>query len=63
MNIRRTKKLTTIGMLCALAYVTVMVGRIPLVLFLKYDHIGVLLVALLMIITCVLLILSFNNLI
>ena len=37
MNISKTKKLTTIGMLCAIAYVTVMVGRIPLVLFLKYD--------------------------
>lgn len=38
MNISKTKKLTTIGMLCALAYVAVVVGRIPLVLFLKYDH-------------------------
>ena len=37
MNISRTKKLTTIGMLCALAYVTMLVGRIPLILFLKYD--------------------------
>lgn len=37
MNISKTKKLTTIGMLCALAYVTVVVGRVPLVLFLKYD--------------------------
>ena len=37
MNISKTKKLTTIGMLCALAYVAVAVGRIPLVLFLKYD--------------------------
>lgn len=33
----KTKKLTTIGMLCALAYVVAVVGRIPLVLFLKYD--------------------------
>lgn len=33
----KTKKLTTIGMLCAFAYVTAVVGRIPLVLFLKYD--------------------------
>lgn len=33
----KTKKLVTIGMLCALAYVAVLVGRIPLVLFLKYD--------------------------
>ncbi len=37
MNISKTRKLTTIGMLCALAYVAVVVGRIPLVLFLKYD--------------------------
>ena len=37
MNISKTKKLVTIGMLCALAYVAVVVGRIPLVLFLKYD--------------------------
>lgn len=37
MNISKTKKLTTIGMLCAIAYVAVVVGRIPLVLFLKYD--------------------------
>lgn len=33
----RTKKLVTVGMLCALAYVAVAVGRIPVVLFLKYD--------------------------
>ena len=37
MNISKTKKLTTIGMLCALAYIAAAVGRIPLVLFLKYD--------------------------
>lgn len=37
MNINKAKKLTTIGMLCALAYVAAVVGRIPLVLFLKYD--------------------------
>ena len=37
MNINKTKKLTTISMLCALAYVAVIVGRIPLVVFLKYD--------------------------
>ena len=37
MNISKTKKLTTIGMLCALAYVAAVVGRIPLVLFLRYD--------------------------
>lgn len=33
----RTRKLTTVGMLCALAYVAVAFGRIPVVLFLKYD--------------------------
>lgn len=37
MNIRKTKKLTTIAMLCAFAYVAAVVGRVPLVLFLKYD--------------------------
>lgn len=34
---QRTKKITTVGMLCALAYIAVVFGRIPLVLFLKYD--------------------------
>lgn len=33
----KTKKLTTIGMLCALAYAATLIGRVPLVLFLKYD--------------------------
>ena len=37
MNNSKTKKLTTISMLCALAYAAVAIGRIPLVLFLKYD--------------------------
>ena len=37
MNINKAKRLTTIGMLCALAYVAAAVGRVPLVLFLKYD--------------------------
>ena len=37
MNIKKTKKLTTTAMLCALAYITVLFGRIPVVLFLKYD--------------------------
>ena len=37
MNIGKTKRLTTIGMLCALAYAAVVVGRIPIILFLKYD--------------------------
>lgn len=33
----KTKKMTTYAMLCALAYVAVVVGRVPVVLFLKYD--------------------------
>ena len=33
----KTKKLATIGMLCAMSYIAVAVGRIPIVLFLKYD--------------------------
>ena len=33
----KMKKLTTAGMLCAFAYVAAVTGRIPLVLFLKYD--------------------------
>lgn len=33
----KTKKLTTVGMLCAFAYAAAVIGRIPLVLFLKYD--------------------------
>lgn len=33
----RTKKLTTLAMLCAFAYVIMVIGRIPIVLFLKYD--------------------------
>ena len=37
MNISKTKKLATIGMLCTLAYAAAVVGRIPLVLFLRYD--------------------------
>lgn len=32
-----TKKLVTMGMLAAIAYVVMLVGRIPVVLFLKYD--------------------------
>lgn len=34
---QKTRKLTTIGMLCALAYIVVAFVRIPLVLFLKYE--------------------------
>jgi len=34
---QKTKKLTTIGVLCALSYAATAVGRVPLVLFLKYD--------------------------
>ena len=37
MKMSKTKKLTTIGMLCALSYAAVVIGRIPIVLFLKYD--------------------------
>lgn len=33
----KTKKITTVAMLCALAYFAVAFGRIPLILFLKYD--------------------------
>lgn len=33
----RTKKLTTMAMLAALAYLVMVVGRIPIVMFLKYD--------------------------
>lgn len=32
-----TRKLTTTGILCALAYTAAAVGRVPMVLFLKYD--------------------------
>lgn len=33
----KTKKLTMLAMICAFAYVVMVVGRIPVVLFLKYD--------------------------
>lgn len=33
----RTKKLVTLAMMAAIAYVVMYVGRIPIVLFLKYD--------------------------
>lgn len=33
----KTKKLTTVGMFCTVAYAATVFGRIPLVLFLKYD--------------------------
>lgn len=33
----RTKKLTMVAMLCAIAYVVVVIARIPVVLFLKYE--------------------------
>ena len=51
-----TKKITTTAMLAAIAYVVVAVGRIPVVLFLKYDPKDI-------IITCILLILSLNGII
>lgn len=34
---QKTKKLTVTAMLCALSYVVTAVGRVPIVLFLKYD--------------------------
>lgn len=37
MNISKTKKLSTTAMLCTLAYIAAVFGRIPIVLFLKYD--------------------------
>ena len=33
----KTKKLVTLAMLCAVAYTLMLVGRVPVVLFLKYD--------------------------
>lgn len=33
----KTKKITTTAMLCAMAYIMAMIGRVPVVLFLKYD--------------------------
>lgn len=33
----KTKIVTLVGMLCAIAYVVMAIGRIPIVLFLKYD--------------------------
>lgn len=33
----RVRKMTQIGMLCAISYLVMVVGRIPIVLFLKYD--------------------------
>lgn len=33
----KAKKITTIAMLCAITYIVMAVGRIPVILFLKYD--------------------------
>ena len=33
----KTRQLTTVAMLCAISYVAMLVGRVPVVLFLKYD--------------------------
>ena len=33
----KTKKITALGMLCALAYAAAAAGRVPVVLFLKYE--------------------------
>lgn len=32
-----TKKLTAVAMLCTISYIVMVIGRIPIVLFLKYD--------------------------
>lgn len=34
---KNVRKITMIGMLCAIAYAVMVVGRVPIVLFLKYD--------------------------
>ena len=44
MKEKKIKELTTTGMLCALAYAAAVFGRIPLVLFLKYDSKDVIIV-------------------
>lgn len=33
----KTRRITTIAMLCAISYVVMVIGRVPIVLFLKYD--------------------------
>ncbi|MBS6397557.1 MAG: ECF transporter S component [Clostridiales bacterium] len=33
----KTKRITTVAMLCAVSYAVMVIGRIPIVLFLKYD--------------------------
>ena len=33
----KAKRITTIAMLCAISYAVMAVGRVPVVLFLKYD--------------------------
>ena len=33
----KTRKITMIAMLCAITYVIMAVGRVPVILFLKYD--------------------------
>ena len=33
----KTRRITTVAMLCAIAFATVSIGRVPVVLFLKYD--------------------------
>lgn len=35
--IQRTRQITTVGMLCTMAYALVALVRIPLVLFLEYE--------------------------
>ena len=37
MNENKGKKVVQMGMFCAIAYLLMVVGRIPVVMFLKYD--------------------------
>ena len=34
---QKTQRIALIGMFCAIAYALMVIGRIPVVLFLKYD--------------------------
>ena len=34
---QKTQRIALIGMFCAIAYALMVVGRVPVVLFLKYD--------------------------
>lgn len=37
MSNNKTKKITTVAMMCAITYMVMVIGRVPIVLFLKYD--------------------------